>query len=238
MRGYDEDKMRAAARELIELAAAGHRNSALNKPLELLVPAISVQVERAYYRKKTRYIDLEDLVQNVLVKIRKTPPGNPKQEDPLLTVLAWVKTVAHRELFNAWKQETTIGPDEGRVPRAVSFDQTNTGKEDRVPNQRLEAKIVEESHHVSSGSVDQYVEWEHWTHAGSLALEHLRKDYPLGAKYFEIKLANDELSQAEIAELMGKTRAYIHQIRRRTLLSLKKIVGALSDLARAGSPKR
>ncbi len=221
----DEKQLKQAATRLVALAAEGKLGSKLSEPLATLTPAIGDAVGQVYgsWRKhgSSSYLEKDDLVQDVLVRLAEKPPSRPRQRNPLVAVLAWAKTVACHMLQDAHRRETVRGNEEHRVPRARSLERNTPGDEKREPDPRVEAALVENRSDALGRAHDR----EHAAYELDRCEEQLKKTYPRGAEYVRLcREHGTDLSGQEYSRLMGVSTANLYQIVKRT-----KVV--LSDFA-------
>lgn len=199
----DEAKLCEA---FFEAARSGGDGEALRRALAPLAPLVRRTV-RARVGKWSRLHDLaleaEDVEQEVLIKLLKSPPERKPQDTPRATLLAWLKTVTNNLLVDQRRRVTRKTEDRTRVERIdrgvelerlAESDDRGTGREIRRFHA---AREIDEN------------------------LRYLEQAYPAGARYVAAMRDNPGATGNELAALLGVSRANYDQIARRTRIVVR-----------------
>ncbi|MFO8071216.1 MAG: sigma factor [Polyangia bacterium] len=143
-------------------------------------------------------LDADDAVQEVLLRLVQRPPTHEPSKSARQTVLAWVRTTTTNLLTDAFRRATTKYEDGSSVRKRKEGVDVNQVTGTRSYDTARELARYE--------TVDEIRAIERW----------LDEHYPKGARYVRARRENPDAGGAELAEMLGVSRANLDQIAKRT----------------------
>ncbi|MBN2714859.1 MAG: RNA polymerase sigma factor [Deltaproteobacteria bacterium] len=202
--------------QLLTSAAQGTASAPFKASVARVTPLINDLVARTCRSKSSRYSspdDINDIQQEVIIRLLRSPPQNRPQKSAEATVRTWLAVTTTRLLTDRWRKDTCNATDT---------------KERRV--RKVEVNDVDAlGDNPGSHATEDIARFEANDELNAV-LEYLKNRYPKGAKLVKTHKNHPDCTPAEISIVMGITVDNYYQILTRT----KKI---LSDFHRYKRPE-
>ena len=200
-----------AAARLLELAACGASPRDLGAALTPLLQVVEKIVDgQGRGWGKAQVATVEDLRQDVLMKLLVTPPSDSSGEvNPLVRFKSWVRTVTSRLLIDYYRKSRVRRSAEAVSPEALG---TSTSDE-REKNAPSGADQLQLSKVTSRGRSPEEVVAA--TDESGKLLDFLEDRAPAVHKFFIMTLEMPDASDLELAEALGVSLNVVHKNRQR-----------------------
>jgi RNA polymerase sigma factor (sigma-70 family) len=156
-------------------------------------------------RKSSRYSspeDIQDITQEVLIKLLKNPPKQKPQKSAEVTVRAWLKKTTVNLHIDKWRKDSCKekGSEERRIRRVdVEVDANVDASGDKTPKDIKRLEAVDELSDI---------------------VRYLENLYPKGSILIKTMKNNPDSTSGELSEIMGISPDNYYQMIKRTKLAL------------------